>query len=337
MPPFTRHNPLNLPFSRSSLDIIKSLLKDGRLSPSVSWHPAPDFRSPTITSKEPSEAPSRSGVASSSPSEHSAPPKKKHRTPYKYDSRNPKHAAVLVALANIVVPPQFFRKASQAEVMPSMLLEVRSSKMRSHPGEVSFAGGKVDSTDKSLLNTAIRETSEELGIKVEQIEYLGRFAEPEVSYGGLVVWPFLLSANEVQNVVGLPIPSLKELGDHRSKQTPPLEFNSTSGNAESTGTRLGLKQRLFRHRVPYDVVDVSHVPVIQPAFDAGASDVHAYDKSISVWGPSMVSQGLAEEVEIWGLTGWFLDVFLRKFKIWDEVERSSFSIKQLYAANKAAL
>ncbi|KAJ9127134.1 hypothetical protein QFC24_001370 [Naganishia onofrii] len=202
MPPFTRHNPLLLPFSRSSLDNIKSLLKDGKLSPSVSWHPAPDVYIPSITSEEISNAGRRNTTALSSggPCRQPRRTSKTHREPYKYDLHNPKHAAVLVALANVAVPPDFFRKpSSQAEVMPAMLLEVRSSKMRSHAGEVSFAGGKADSTDRSLLDTAIRETSEELGVKVDQIEYLGRFAEPEVSYGGLVVWPFLVRSLPLSN------------------------------------------------------------------------------------------------------------------------------------------
>ncbi|KAJ9100645.1 hypothetical protein QFC21_003689 [Naganishia friedmannii] len=192
MPPLNRYNPLLLPFSRSSLDRIKSLLKDGILSPSISWHPAADCYIPPITSGEITDIGGRAGSVSTGPSGQSGHRKKTHRPPYKYDLHNPKHAAVLVTLSNIAVPPGFFREASVAEVMPSMLLEVRSSKMRSHAGEVSFAGGKVDPTDKSLLDTALRETSEELGVRLEQIEYLGRFAEPEVSYGGLVVWPFLV-------------------------------------------------------------------------------------------------------------------------------------------------
>lgn len=60
----------------------------------------------------------------------------------------------------------------------------------------SFCRGILTSaqTDASLLDTAIRETSEELGVAPGQIEFLGRFAEPEVSYKGFVVWPMLVSA-----------------------------------------------------------------------------------------------------------------------------------------------
>ncbi|KAJ9093574.1 hypothetical protein QFC19_008303 [Naganishia cerealis] len=247
--------------------------------------------------------------------------------------------------------------------MPSVLFEVRSSKMRSHPGEVSFAGGKMDSSDRSLFDTAARETAEELGVKVEQIEYLGRFAEPEVSYGGLVVWPFLayihssgvtneglddplaaldvtrlrLSSNEVQNVLALPFSSLKELGENRLRKSSFTGSANSSVNAESIRSWLGLKQRLFRNRVPYDVVDVSDVPVIYPASDSGIT--HATEDALrhSHWGPSMATESAEEDVEIWGLTGLFLNVFLRRFGIWEDVGRSRAEAEETQETNKAAL
>lgn len=140
----------------------------------------------------------------------------------------------------------------------------------------------------------------------------------------------------MQNVVALPLPSLKELGEHRSQKSPASEPEVAFANAESTRTRLELNRRLFRDRVPYDVVDVSHVPVIQPR-PAGWSALSSSQAHHSQWEPSMVSQGLADEVEIWGLTGWFLDVFLRKFGIWDEVDRSGLTVGERNGAHRSAL
>lgn len=137
MPPLFRQNPLLLPFTRTSIDNIKLLLKHGKISPSVSWHPAPDVHIPAITPGDISDIGARNVAVSSGPFDQSQQPKKTRRQPYQYDLHRPKHAAVLVALANIAVPPQFFRKEPEAaEIMPSMMLEVRSSKMRAHAGEV---------------------------------------------------------------------------------------------------------------------------------------------------------------------------------------------------------
>src|SRR5699024_7104932 len=45
-----------------------------------------------------------------------------------------------------------------------ILFEVRSNKMRRQPGDICFPGGRVEEFDETKLATAIRETSEELGV-----------------------------------------------------------------------------------------------------------------------------------------------------------------------------
>ncbi|WP_077329634.1 NUDIX hydrolase [Virgibacillus siamensis] len=50
-----------------------------------------------------------------------------------------------------------------------VLFEVRSHKMRRQPGEICFPGGRMDPVDKTDQDTAVRETSEELGIDAGQI------------------------------------------------------------------------------------------------------------------------------------------------------------------------
>lgn len=51
-----------------------------------------------------------------------------------------------------------------------ILFEVRSLKMRRQPGEICFPGGRVDEGDKNEKYTAVRETTEELGITEQEIE-----------------------------------------------------------------------------------------------------------------------------------------------------------------------
>lgn len=57
----------------------------------------------------------------------------------------------------------------------------------------SFPGGKRDPEDTSLYHTALRETSEELGISPDRVEFVGKLGEPEVSLGGLLVHVFVVS------------------------------------------------------------------------------------------------------------------------------------------------
>jgi peroxisomal coenzyme A diphosphatase NUDT7 len=70
-----------------------------------------------------------------------------------------------------------------------VLFEVRSMEMRRQPGEICFPGGRVDRSDPDVKHTAIRETTEELGIPMDEIrgtvplDYM-------VSPFGMIIYPF---------------------------------------------------------------------------------------------------------------------------------------------------
>lgn len=49
----------------------------------------------------------------------------------------------------------------------------RPTSMRSHAGQVAFPGGKRDAADSSLVDTALREAHEELGIERGSVDVLG--------------------------------------------------------------------------------------------------------------------------------------------------------------------
>lgn len=55
----------------------------------------------------------------------------------------------------------------------NVLLTLRTDHLHHHPGQVSFPGGRADAVDRSPLDTALRETEEEVGILREQIEIVG--------------------------------------------------------------------------------------------------------------------------------------------------------------------
>ncbi len=78
-----------------------------------------------------------------------------------------------------------------------LLFEKRAANIR-QGGEVSFPGGEFDKlTDKSLEETAIRETLEELGIEKEKINVIGQLGILMVP--GVVVNAFIAEV-EIENI-----------------------------------------------------------------------------------------------------------------------------------------
>lgn len=55
----------------------------------------------------------------------------------------------------------------------NIIFTKRASHLRHHPGQISFPGGKVESSDPSLEFTAVREAEEEIGIDQHSIQIVG--------------------------------------------------------------------------------------------------------------------------------------------------------------------
>jgi 8-oxo-dGTP pyrophosphatase MutT (NUDIX family) len=87
-----------------------------------------------------------------------------------------------------------------------------------HSGQVSFPGGKSEKTDNSLLETAIRETYEEIGIKLDHAEYLGPLTPLSIPVSKFLVYPFIflqlpsrpfnIDPHEVEYVIHCPVSEL---------------------------------------------------------------------------------------------------------------------------------
>ena len=54
-----------------------------------------------------------------------------------------------------------------------LLLTKRANHLKHHAGQISFPGGKAEATDKDLIDTAIRETNEEIGLSIKRENILG--------------------------------------------------------------------------------------------------------------------------------------------------------------------
>lgn len=71
-----------------------------------------------------------------------------------------------------------------------ILFTLRSSNMKSHSGQISFPGGRVEETER-YIDTALRETYEEIGVKPEQIEILKQLSTLYVPPSNAIIHPFV--------------------------------------------------------------------------------------------------------------------------------------------------
>ena len=107
---------------------------------------------------------------------------------------------------------------------PTVLLTRRTDHLHHHPGQVSFPGGRVEDQDLSPIETALRETEEEIRLSRQHIELLGCLPQYHTGTGfdvtpvvGLVTPPFELVPDEfeVAEVFEVPLSFLLDVSNHQ--------------------------------------------------------------------------------------------------------------------------
>ena len=106
----------------------------------------------------------------------------------------------------------------------TVLLTQRTEHLTNHAGQVSFPGGRAEEDDSSPIETALRETQEEIGLMRRHVEIVGVLPDHVTASAyvvtpvvGLVTPPFDLTAesNEVAAIFEVPLRFLMDGMNHQ--------------------------------------------------------------------------------------------------------------------------
>ncbi|MGA2670400.1 MAG: CoA pyrophosphatase [Dehalococcoidia bacterium] len=117
--------------------------------------------------------------------------------------------------ASAVLMPIFYNQGQY-----HVLLTERSDEVVFHKGQVCFPGGTQEPSDSSLLQTALRESKEEIGLEAQDIEILGELDDITTFVTNYVISPFVAfiptprslktNGREVKGAFSVPLPFLMD-------------------------------------------------------------------------------------------------------------------------------
>tara|TARA_R110002096_G_scaffold288905_1_gene482864 strand:- start:4841 stop:5428 length:588 start_codon:yes stop_codon:yes gene_type:complete len=114
---------------------------------------------------------------------------------------------------DIILPED--RKLTAAAVLVAfragtgnLVLTKRSARLKHHPGQIAFAGGKQDSQDANPSAAALREANEEIGLDPTQVQVIGALPSHE-TVTGYAITPVLA----VVHGDFIPVPEAGEVSE----------------------------------------------------------------------------------------------------------------------------
>jgi 8-oxo-dGTP pyrophosphatase MutT (NUDIX family) len=92
---------------------------------------------------------------------------------------------------------------------PHVLLTKRSNALKNHAGEISCPGGTYLDSDKDLMHTAIRETREEIGIRIDERDVVGCLRGVHTLTSNFTIVPYIAIIDKIKT----PKPNINEIDE----------------------------------------------------------------------------------------------------------------------------
>ncbi|MSR00993.1 MAG: CoA pyrophosphatase [Gammaproteobacteria bacterium] len=142
----------------------------------------------------------------------------------------------------------------------SVLLTRRAGHLRHHAGQISFPGGRIESSDADALDAALRETEEEIGLSRTHVSIIG-FLPDHLIISGYRVTPVIgfvapnfnlkIDTTEVAESFEVPLAFFLDSRNHikrmRTFESQELEFTEIRyGTHNIWGATAGMLMTLYR-------------------------------------------------------------------------------------------
>jgi 8-oxo-dGTP pyrophosphatase MutT (NUDIX family) len=107
---------------------------------------------------------------------------------------------------------------------PMVLLTQRTADLREHAGQIAFPGGKIDATDRSPLDAALREAEEEVGLDRSYVDPIGYLDLYGTGFGFRILptvarvrpgFTLAINASEVVDAFEVPLAFLMNPANHQ--------------------------------------------------------------------------------------------------------------------------
>ena len=138
--------------------------------------------------------------------------------------------------ASVLIPILTFKKDLE------ILLTKRSNNLKNHPGQIAFPGGKKDQSDSSPIETALRETQEEVGLNPKNVEIIASLPSHKTATG-FVIKPYL-------GLINQPFSETLRQGEVDEIFTVPYEYILNEKNFSIQTRKWNGSQRSY-YVVPY--------------------------------------------------------------------------------------
>ena len=138
--------------------------------------------------------------------------------------------------ASVLIPILTFKKDLE------ILLTKRSNNLKNHPGQIAFPGGKKDQIDSSPIETALRETQEEVGLNPKNVEIIASLPSHKTATG-FVIKPYL-------GLINQPFSEILRQGEVDEIFTVPYEYILNEENFSIQTRKWNGSQRSY-YVIPY--------------------------------------------------------------------------------------